>query len=82
MSHLERTFRRQSDLIHQRMAEDVDFRRLCTDYERVAGTIHYLATLMALPREGLQRQIEQESHLLRELEMEIRAFLELDEKSR
>lgn len=80
MKHLKKKFPKQFELIEERMGEDPDFRRLCSDYEHVATTIDYLATLMAIPRAGLQKQIEQETHVLREMEKDIELFLAAEQK--
>ena len=69
------TFASQFDLIEQRMHEDPDFQDLCADFERAAGMVEFLVTLMADPRDGIRLQFEREAQLLRELEIEIRMFL-------
>ena len=79
MKYLKKNFCSQIGLIEEAMEMDVDFRKLCTDYESVAATIDYLAALMAMPRAGLQAQIDKESLLLRELTLEIQLFLAAEE---
>ena len=75
MKHIYQLLPEQKELIKEYEEQDLDFRKLCADYERIIKMIKYFTNLVDVPLNEIEKQIRDQEELKNELEEEIRLFL-------